>query len=99
MTSASKKLVLCKLSFYGNFGVKARIIAERKLMRIALIRINLRSLQSTILRSFHARNYHKNLVYRALGKFDQKKGSARLSANEKMQSLFVFLTLFLLHFF
>ncbi len=59
-------LVLCKLNFCGNFGVKARIIAERKLMRIALIRINLRSLRSTILRSFHARNYHKNLVYRAL---------------------------------
>ncbi len=59
-------LVLCKQSFCGNFGVKACIIAERKLMRIALIRINLRSLRSTILRSFHARNYHKNFVYRAL---------------------------------
>ncbi len=64
-----KYIVLCKQSFCSHFGVKARIIIERKLMRIALIRISLRSLRSTILRSFHARNYHKNFVYRALALF------------------------------
>jgi hypothetical protein len=31
-------------SFWSNFGVKARIINDRKLIRIVLIRINLRNL-------------------------------------------------------
>jgi hypothetical protein len=38
------KLVLCKQNFLGDFGVKAAQIDDRKLIRIALIRINLRSL-------------------------------------------------------
>jgi hypothetical protein len=50
---------ICKSS-WSNFGVKARRIDDRELIRIGLIRINLRSLRSSILRSFHARNYLKN---------------------------------------
>ena len=41
-------LVLCSNNSWNNFGVKAAEIADRKLIRIALIRINLRSLRSTI---------------------------------------------------
>jgi len=41
-------------------SVKARTIDDRELIHIALIRINLRSLRSSILRSFHARNCLKN---------------------------------------
>ena len=47
-------------SSWSNFGVKARIINDRKLQRIELIRCTLRSLRSLILRRFHARNYRKN---------------------------------------
>ena len=39
-----RSLVLCKLKYCNNFGVKAAIIDDRNLIRIALIRINLRSL-------------------------------------------------------
>jgi hypothetical protein len=43
-----KKPVLCELNFCHFGCVKAAEIADRKLIRIALIRINLRSLRSTI---------------------------------------------------
>ena len=39
-------LVVINKNSWNNFGVKARIIDERKLIRIALIRVNLRSLRS-----------------------------------------------------
>src|SRR5579871_4495759 len=42
-------LVLCKLKYCNNFDVKAAIIDDRNLIRIGLIRINLRSLRSSIL--------------------------------------------------
>ena len=63
---AERILVLCNKSSWNNFGVKAAEIADRKLLRIALIRSSLRSLRSTISASFHARNYLKNFCYRAL---------------------------------
>jgi len=40
----SQKLVVHFKSFRSNFGVKAAQIADRKFIRIALIRMNLRSL-------------------------------------------------------
>ena len=42
----SCRLVLCQVRFAGNFGAKARIIDDRKLVRIGLILTNLRSLRS-----------------------------------------------------
>gem|GEM_PF-2063703 len=62
-------LVVCAKNSWSNFGVKARIIEERKLRRIKLIRSILRSLRSSILRSFHARNYLKNFWHRPLALF------------------------------
>ena len=53
-------LVVLNKNSWSNFGVKAARIDDRKLLRIALIRSNLRSLRSSILESFHARNYLKN---------------------------------------
>ena len=38
------EVVLCKLKYCNNFVVKAAEIAERKFIRIGLIRMNLRSL-------------------------------------------------------
>ena len=59
----SIQLVVRNKNSWNNFDVKARIIGDRKLIRIALIRTNLRSLWSSILRSFHAGNYLKNFCY------------------------------------
>jgi hypothetical protein len=61
-----KRIVLRCNNFWNNFCVKAAIIGDRKLIRIELIRINLRSLRSSILASFHARNYLKNFCNGAL---------------------------------
>ena len=58
--------VLCKKSFSCFGCVKALIIDDCKLLRIPLIRINLRSLRSSILRSFHISPNIKNFIYRAL---------------------------------
>ena len=41
-------LVLCKVNFRALGRVKAAEIVERKFIRINLIRMNLRSLRSTI---------------------------------------------------
>jgi hypothetical protein len=64
-------LVVRNKNSWNNFGVKARIIGDHKLTRIELIRINLRSLRSSILRSFHARNYLKNFCYGLLVQFNK----------------------------
>ena len=42
--SKASALVICKKSSSDNFGVKAAQIADRKFIRIASIRMNLRSL-------------------------------------------------------
>ncbi len=71
-------------SFWINFGVKAAQIDDRKLIRIALIRINLRSLRSSISASFHARNCLKTFGNWALGLglSLHLAGSSPLSAQE-----------------
>jgi hypothetical protein len=56
-------LVVLNKNSWCNFCVKAAQIADRKFMRIALIRMNLRSLRSTISASFHAKNCFKNFCY------------------------------------
>jgi len=75
--------VLCSKNSWSNFGVKARIIDDRKLIRIELIRINLRSLWSSILRSFHARNYLKNFCYIALAFSFSGCGYHTVSSDDK----------------
>jgi len=65
---SSRTPVLCKHSFYRLGCVKDRIVDDRKLARIELIRTNLRSLRSSILQSFHISQNGKNFVYRVLAK-------------------------------
>ncbi len=60
LQQALQNLVLCLKNYYSTFGVKAAQIDDRKLMRIELIRNNLRSLRSSISASFHARNCSNN---------------------------------------
>ena len=54
--------MLCKQSFRSNFGVKAAEIAERKLIRIELIRINLRSLAVDDLSELSRSKFHQKLL-------------------------------------
>jgi|GEM_PF-1036891 len=76
-------LVLCQRKFWGFDCVKARRIDDRKLIRIALIRINLRS---SILRSFHISRIPKIYVDRALSLNAKNSLFASFSASSKTAS-------------
>ena len=55
-------LVVHFKSFRSNFGVKAAEIADRKLIRIVLIRINLRSLAVDDLSELSRSKFHQKLL-------------------------------------
>ena len=57
-------LVVLKQSFRSNFGVKAAEIADRKSIRIALIRMDLRSLAVDDLNALSRSKFHQKLCLR-----------------------------------
>jgi len=59
-----RALVVLKQSFRSNFGVKAAEIADHKSIRIALIRMDLRSLAVDDLSELSRSKFHQKLCLR-----------------------------------